>query len=70
MAGARTGLTPREVEVLRLLARGFTNRELAAQLHIAVRTAEFHRAAIRRKLSLAARSELVAYAERNGLLER
>jgi len=61
-------LTTREAEVLRLLALGLTNREVAARLHISVRTAEFHRAAIRSKLSLASRAELVAYAAQSGLL--
>jgi two-component system response regulator NreC len=65
----RLALTRREVEVIRLLARGLTNRELAARLHISIRTAEFHRASIRRKLSLASRAELVDYVDRNGLLE-
>jgi DNA-binding CsgD family transcriptional regulator len=64
-----SALTPREIEVIRLLARGFTNRELAGRLHISIRTAEFHRASIRRKLSLGSRAELVEYVERSGLLE-
>ncbi len=42
-----------------LLARGHTNREIAALLHISVRTSEFHRASIRRKLDARSRAELV-----------
>jgi two-component system response regulator NreC len=55
-------LTVREREVLQLLAHGYTNREIADQLHISIRTAEWHRASIRRKLDLASRAALVAFA--------
>ena len=62
-------LSEREREVLRLLALGHTNQEIAAQLFISVRTAETHRAHIMRKLSLSSRAELVRYALDRGLVE-
>ncbi len=62
-------LSEREREVLRLLALGHTNQEIAAQLYISVRTAETHRAHIMRKLGLASRAELVRYALDNGMIE-
>ena len=55
-------LSPREREVLKLLALGHTNQEIADQLLISVRTAEAHRARIMKKLQLASRAELVRYA--------
>ncbi len=61
-------LSEREHEVLRLLALGHTNQEIAAQLFISVRTAETHRAHIMRKLRLASRAELVRYALAHRLL--
>ncbi len=61
-------LSPREHEVLRLLALGHTNQEIAQQLSISVRTAETHRAHIMRKLGLGSRAELVRYALERGLL--
>jgi two-component system, NarL family, response regulator NreC len=62
-------LSDREREVLRLLALGHTNQEIAKQLFISVRTAETHRAHIMQKLSLSSRAELVRYALAEGLLE-
>lgn len=62
-------LSDREREVLRLLARGHTNQEIAKQLFISVRTAETHRAHVMQKLRLGSRAELVSYAIANGLLE-
>jgi len=62
-------LSEREREVLRLLALGHTNQEIAAQLYISVRTAETHRAHIMRKLGLASRAELVRYALDNDMIE-
>jgi two-component system response regulator NreC len=62
-------LSEREREVLRLLARGYTNQEIAEQLFISVRTAETHRAHVMQKLRLGSRAELVSYAIANGLLE-
>jgi len=62
-------LSAREHEVLRLLALGHTNQEIAKTLFISVRTAETHRAHIMRKLGLASRAELVRYALGNQILE-
>jgi two-component system response regulator NreC len=62
-------LSDREGEVLRLLALGHTNQEIAKQLYISVRTAETHRAHIMQKLRLSSRAELVGYALDRGLLE-
>ena len=61
-------LSEREREVLRLLALGHTNQEIAEQLYISVRTAESHRAHIMQKLRLSTRAELVRYALAHGLL--
>ncbi len=61
-------LSEREREVLRLLALGHTNQEIAKQLYISVRTAETHRAHIMQKLRLSSRAELVSYALTHGLL--
>jgi two-component system response regulator NreC len=63
-------LSEREREVLRLLALGHTNQEIAALLYISVRTAETHRAHIMQKLGLSSRAELVRYALDHGLVER
>ena len=63
-------LSERESEVLRLLALGHTNQEIAKQLFISVRTAETHRAHIMQKLGLSSRAELVRYALERGLLEQ
>jgi two-component system response regulator NreC len=62
-------LSEREREVLRLLALGHTNQEIAKMLYISVRTAETHRAHIMQKLRLSSRAELVRYALLHGLLE-
>jgi two-component system, NarL family, response regulator NreC len=61
-------LSEREHEVLRLLALGHTNQEIAKMLYISVRTAETHRSHIMQKLRLTTRAELVRYALANGLL--
>ena len=61
-------LTAREIEVLRLLAKGYTNRQIAEQLGISPRTAEGHRANLSGKLGLHSRVELVEYAQQHGLL--
>ncbi len=63
-------LSDREREVLRLLALGHTNQEIAKMLYISVRTAETHRAHIMQKLRLTTRAELVRYALGQGLLEQ
>ena len=62
-------LSEREREVLRLLALGHTNQEIAKELFNSVRTAETHRAHIMRKLGIATRADLVRYALANGYLE-
>ena len=61
-------LSDREREVLRLLALGHTNQEIASKLYISVRTAETHRAHIMQKLNLQTRAELVRHAISAGLL--
>jgi two-component system response regulator NreC len=61
-------LTPRETEVLGLLARGYTNRQIADLLTLSVRTVESHRANLMDKLDLHSRVELVRYATENKLL--
>jgi two-component system response regulator NreC len=63
-------LSEREREVLKLLALGHTNQEIAALLYISVRTAETHRAHIMQKLGLSSRAELVRYALDHGLVDR
>jgi two-component system response regulator NreC len=67
--GPPDGLTEREVEVLRLIALGHTNSEIAGQLFLSVRTVESHRAHIQQKLRLSTRAELVHYALGHGLVE-
>jgi two-component system response regulator NreC len=62
-------LSDREREVLRLLALGYTNQEIARQLFISVRTAETHRGNVMHKLGLSSRAELVGYAIKRGLLD-
>ena len=65
-----TPLTPREIDVLRLLVRGNTNRQIAGLLGLSPRTVESHRANLMGKLGLESRVELVDYAEEHGLVER
>jgi DNA-binding NarL/FixJ family response regulator len=55
-------LSPREVEILRLIALGYTSAEIAAKLHLSRRTVETHRARIFQKLELKTRAELVRFA--------
>ncbi len=62
-------LTEREIEILRLIALGFTNNEIAEQLFLSVRTVESHRAHVQSKLRRSTRAELVRYAIDHGLLE-
>ena len=66
--GPPDGLSEREVDVLRLIALGHTNAEIAEQLYLSVRTVETHRAHIQQKLRLGSRSELVRYALDHGLV--
>lgn len=67
--GAVDELSTREREVLRLLALGHTNQEIAQQLYVSVRTVESHRAHIMTKLRAASRAEMVRHAIEGGLLE-
>jgi len=62
-------LTPREQEVLKLIAEAHTNRQIAGTLHLAQKTVESHRANILSKLGMRDRVELVRYAIRRGLTE-
>jgi two-component system response regulator NreC len=62
-------LSERERDVLRLIALGHTNAEVAEQLYISIRTVESHRAHIQQKLRLSSRAELVRYALERGLVE-
>ncbi|MDX1599977.1 MAG: response regulator transcription factor [Anaerolineales bacterium] len=62
-------LTPREVEVLELVAEGMTNREMGQELTISPKTVARHRENIMRKLNLHSRTELVRYAIRKGVIE-
>lgn len=62
-------LTLREIEVLQLLAKGCTNRQIAEQLSLSQRTVEGHRANLSAKLGLHSRVELVEYAEKHGLMK-
>ena len=62
-------LTPREIEILRLIAQGYTNRQTAEALSISVRTVESHRGNLMDKLNLRSRVGLVRYAKEHGLIE-
>jgi two-component system, NarL family, response regulator NreC len=66
--GPPDDLSEREVEVLRLIALGHTNTEIAQQLFLSVRTVETHRAHIQQKLRVSSRAELVGYALQRGLV--
>jgi len=68
--GPPDDLTEREVEVLRLIALGHTNNEIAGQLYLSVRTVESHRAHIQQKLRLSSRAELVRYALDHELIDK
>jgi two-component system response regulator NreC len=67
--GPPDDLSPREVDVLRLIALGHTNAEIAEQLFLSVRTVETHRSHVQQKLRLSGRAELVAYALDRGLIK-
>jgi len=62
-------LTPRETEVLRLMAVGHSNKDIAAELRISVKTVEVHKANAMRKLKLTNRADVVRYAAVNGWLQ-
>ena len=67
--GPREPLTPREQEVVKLIAEAHTNAQIAEVLHLAEKTVESHRANVLRKLGMRDRVELVRYAVRRGLVE-
>jgi DNA-binding NarL/FixJ family response regulator len=67
--GPRIPLTPREEEVVKLIAEAYTNAQIAEILHLAEKTVESHRANVLRKLGMRDRVELVRYAIRRGLIE-
>jgi DNA-binding NarL/FixJ family response regulator len=73
MADDNTGpvvpLTPREEEVVKLIAEAYTNVQIAEMLHLSAKTVESHRANVLRKLGMRDRVELVRYAIRRGLVE-
>jgi two-component system, NarL family, response regulator NreC len=69
-AGPPDDLTEREVDILRLIALGHTNTEIAEQLFLSVRTVESHRARVQQKTGLTTRAELVRYALDNDIVER
>ena len=62
-------LTAREEEVLRMIAQGYSNKEISSQLKIAVKTVESHKANLMQKLELRNRTEIVRYAVRQGWLQ-
>jgi len=62
-------LTPRELDVVKLIAEAYTNKQIAETLHLAEKTVESHRANLLRKLGMRDRVELVRYAIRRGLTE-
>jgi two-component system response regulator NreC len=66
--GPPDDLSDREVDVLRLIALGHTNAEIAERLYLSVRTVETHRAHVQQKLGLTSRAELVGYALKRGLI--
>ena len=68
--GTLAELSEREIEVLRLIALGHTNGEIAEQLYLSVRTVETHRARIQQKLGVSSRAELVRYALDHDLIDR
>jgi two-component system response regulator NreC len=63
-------LTPRELDVLKCIVQGYTNRQIAEALKLSVRTVEGYRANMTEKLGLHSRAELVRYAREHGLLDR
>lgn len=62
-------LTQREIDVLRLLAKGYTNRQIADVLNLSMRTVEGHRSNLMSKLNVHSRVELTSFAEERGLLD-
>lgn len=69
VTSAYDGLTPREAEVLKLIADGLTNQQIAQKLFISTTTVQTHRARILEKLNLHSQVELIKYAIRKGILQ-
>ena len=67
-SGPPDDLSAREIEVLRLIALGHTNGEIASRLYLSVRTVESHLAHLQQKTRRTTRADLVAYAREHGLL--
>lgn len=67
--GAEVPLTGQEVDVLRGIAQGYTNQQIADQMAVSVRTVERQRASLRDKLGISSRAALVRYAREHGLLD-
>jgi DNA-binding NarL/FixJ family response regulator len=65
----RSELSEREAEVLRLIARGYSNKEIGAQLHISAKTVDTYRARSMEKLGLSSRADIVTYALEHGWLK-
>ena len=57
------------MEILQLIAKGYTNKEISEQVYLSVKTVEAHRSKIYQKLGLKSRADLVAYALRHKLLD-
>jgi len=68
-AGAYEELTPREREILKLIAEGYTSAEIGELLHLSVKTVQAHRQHIMEKLDLHRPAQLIKYAIRKGLVE-
>lgn len=66
---ARAGLTEREMTILRLVAEGLSNLDIASQLYVTEQTVKFHLSNIYRKLGVANRTEATRHAYRNGLID-
>lgn len=67
--GQEKGLTQRQAQIVKRLARGYTYKEIAGELNICERTAQYHMTEIMNKLHLRNRAQVIAYAERAGLLQ-
>jgi two-component system response regulator NreC len=67
-AGEKNRLTPREMEVLQLICKGLSNKEIAAQLKVSANTVAVHRASIMNTVGVHKTAELVMYALQNGLV--
>jgi DNA-binding NarL/FixJ family response regulator len=67
-SGYQFSVTARELQILKLLAEGKTNREVGASLTVSVRTVEAHRASLMRKLELGSLTDLIYFAIRNGIV--